>query len=143
MISPKLSILMVAMSVVGAVSPMAAMAQDTATNALDVSNIAAQAADTSADDNVQPNNAEVSQSQSVEAECEGEECESGDASAEDLTQVSDIDQANEIRTGNVNQDQREINQENEIANIRICSLSEVSVDAVASPEELGCLDPRL
>jgi FKBP-type peptidyl-prolyl cis-trans isomerase (trigger factor) len=105
MISPRLSILMVAMSVVGVVSPMAAMAQETeentAANILDQANTAANVADTSADDNVQVNNAEVSQSIANVAACDdkcGPEVETGDN-----TNVAVVDQENEIETGDVEQ----------------------------------------
>ncbi len=123
MISPRLSILMVAMSVVGAVSPMAAMAQDenTAANVFDVSNTAAQVADTSADRNVLVNNAEVEQSIENEAECD-DRC-GASVEVRDQIQVSEIDQDNEIRTGDVEQEQEDIEQENELEDIVAVALA--------------------
>jgi hypothetical protein len=129
MISPKLSILMVAMSVVGAVSPMAAMAQDTVTNALDVSNTAAQVADTSADDNVEVNDADVSQSNQNEAECE-DDCEAS-VEARDQIQFSNVERENSIETGDVEQEQEEIEQANSLED----------VDAIAIGPILCCSDP--
>jgi len=114
---------MVAMSVVGAVSPMAAMAQDenTAANVFDVSNTAAQVADTSADRNVLVNNAEVEQSIENEAECD-DRC-GASVEIRDQTQVSEIDQDNEIRTGDVEQEQEDIEQENELEDIVAVALA--------------------
>jgi len=114
---------MVAMSVVGAVSPMAAMAQDenTAANVFDVSNTIANVADTSADDNVQVNNAEVEQSIENEAECD-DRC-GASVEVRDQIQVSEIDQDNEIRTGDVEQEQEDIEQENELEDIVAVALA--------------------
>jgi len=119
---------MVAMTVVGAVSPMAAMAQetddDTAVNVFDLSNIAAQVADTSADNNVQVNDADVQQSIENEAECD-DEC-GADVTVRDQIQLSNVEQENEISTGDVEQEQEEIEQAN--------SLEDVDAVAVAG----GC-----
>src|SRR5829696_5771422 len=127
MISTRLSILMVAMTAFGAVSPMAAMAQednDLAANVFSLSNTAAQVADTSADNNLQVNNAEVKQSIENEAECD-DEC-GADVTVRDQIQVSEIEQENEIETGDVEQEQEEIEQAN--------SLEDVDAVAVAG----GC-----
>src|SRR5215204_4249649 len=124
MISTRLSILMVAMTAFGAVSPMAAMAQDdTAANVFDVSNTVAQVADTSADDNVQVNNAEVRQSIENEAECD-DRC-GASVEVRDQIQVSEIDQDNEIRTGDVEQTQRDIDASNEVRDILQIALADL------------------
>jgi hypothetical protein len=106
MITPRLTALIVAMSALGASGPLAAMAQEeevnTAANILSQANTAANVADTSADDNVQVNNAEVSQSIANVAACDdkcGPEVETGDN-----TNFAEVDQENEIETGDVTQD---------------------------------------
>src|SRR5215204_1446179 len=129
MISTRLSILMVAMTAFGAVSPMAAMAQpdnDVAANVLDQSNTFAQIADTSADDNVQVNNAEVKQSIENEAECD-DRC-GASVEVRDQIQVSEIEQENEIRTGDVEQEQEDIEQENELEDIVAVALADLDFD---------------
>ena len=118
---------MVAMTAFGAVSPMAAMAQDdTAANVFDLSNTVAQVADTSADDNVQVNNAEVRQSIENEAECD-DQC-GASVEVRDQIQVSEIDQDNEIRTGDVEQEQEDIEQENELEDIVAVALADLDFD---------------
>jgi hypothetical protein len=124
MISPRLSILMVAMSVVGAVSPMAAMAQDdTAANVFEASNTVAQVADTSADKNVQVNSATVKQSIENEAECD-DQC-GPEVTTGDNTQTSTIEQENEIETGDVEQTQTDITQEAEIEEVLAIALADL------------------
>jgi TolA-binding protein len=128
MISTRLSILMVAMTAFGAVSPMAAMAQDddTAANVFSLSNTAAQIADTSADDNVQVNNAEVKQSIENEAECD-DQC-GAEINVDDQTQISNVEQENEIETGDVDQDQDDIEQENELEDIVAIALADLDLE---------------
>jgi hypothetical protein len=127
MILSKLSVLVVAMTVVGAVSPMAAMAQDddTAANVFSLSNTAAQVADTSADNNLQVNNAEVKQSIENEAECD-DQC-GAEVNVDDQTQVSVIEQENEIETGDVEQEQEDIEQENEFEDIVAVALADLDL----------------
>jgi hypothetical protein len=127
MISTRLSILMVAMTAFGAVSPMAAMAQDddTAANVFSLSNTAAQVADTSADDNVQVNNAEVKQSIENEAECD-DQC-GARIEVDDQTQISNVEQENEIETGDVEQEQEDIEQENELEDIVAIALADLDL----------------
>jgi TolA-binding protein len=126
MISTRLSILMVAMTAFGAVSPMAAMAQDdTAANVFDLSNTVAQVADTSADDNVQVNNAEVKQSIENEAECD-DRC-GASVEVRDQTQISNVEQENEIETGDVEQEQEDIEQENEFEDIIAVALADLDL----------------
>jgi hypothetical protein len=117
---------MVAMTAFGAVSPMAAMAQDdTAANVFDLSNTVAQVADTSADDNVQVNNAEVKQSIENEAECD-DRC-GASVEVRDQIQVSEIEQENEIETGDVEQEQEDIEQENELEDIVAIALADLDL----------------
>jgi hypothetical protein len=129
MISTRLSILMVAMTAFGAVSPMAAMAQeednDLAANVFEASNTVAQVADTSADNNVQVNNAEVKQSIENEAECD-DQC-GAEVNVDDQTQVSVIEQENEIETGDVEQEQEDIEQENEFEDIVAVALADLDL----------------
>jgi hypothetical protein len=119
---------MVAMTAFGAVSPMAAMAQDddTAANVFSLSNTAAQIADTSADDNVQVNNAEVKQSIENEAECD-DRC-GAEINVDDQTQISNVEQENEIETGDVDQDQDDIEQENELEDIVAIALADLDLE---------------
>src|SRR5215204_1594489 len=127
MISTRLSILMVAMTAFGAVSPMAAMAQDDiAANVFDLSNTVAQVADTSADDNVQVNNAEVKQSIENEAECD-DRC-GASVEVRDQIQVSEIEQENEIETGDVEQTQRDIDASNEVRDVIQVALADLDLD---------------
>jgi TolA-binding protein len=130
MISTRLSILMVAMTAFGAVSPMAAMAQeednDLAANVFEASNTVAQVADTSADNNVQVNNAEVKQSIENEAECD-DRC-GAEVNVDDQTQISDIEQENEIETGDVEQEQEDIEQENELEDIFAIALADLDLE---------------
>jgi hypothetical protein len=118
---------MVAMTAFGAVSPMAAMAQDddTAANVFSLSNTAAQIADTSADDNVQVNNAEVKQSIENEAECD-DQC-GAEINVDDQTQISNVEQENEIETGDVEQEQEDIEQENELEDIVAIALADLDL----------------
>jgi TolA-binding protein len=126
MISTRLSILMVAMTAFGAVSPMAAMAQDDiAANVFEASNTVAQVADTSADDNVQVNNAEVKQSIENEAECD-DQC-GASVEVRDQIQVSEIEQENEIETGDIEQEQEDIEQENEFEDIIAVALADLDL----------------
>ena len=114
MISPRLSILMVAMSVVGTVAPMAAMAQESE-NELDVGNTeAAQEVVTAAStavENNQNNDATVLQVQETSLRTgDSERCD--DCGSIDIerasvgTQESEIEQSNEadIETGDIDQD---------------------------------------
>jgi hypothetical protein len=121
---------MVAMTAFGAVSPMAAMAQeednDAAVNTFSLSNIAAQVADTSADDNVQVNNAEVKQSIKNSAECD-DDCEA-EVEVDDQTQISNVEQENEIETGDVEQEQEDIEQENELEDIIAIALADLDLE---------------
>jgi len=120
---------MVAMTAFGAVSPMAAMAQpdnDLATNLFDQSNTFAQIADTSADDNVQVNNAEVKQSIENEAECD-DRC-GASVEVRDQIQVSEIEQENEIETGDVEQTQRDIDASNEVRDVIQVALADLDLD---------------
>jgi hypothetical protein len=118
---------MVAMTAFGAVSPMAAMAQDddTAANVFSLSNTVAQIADTSADDNVQVNNAEVKQSIENEAECD-DQC-GASVEVRDQIQVSEIEQENEIETGDIEQEQEDIEQENELEDIVAIALADLDL----------------
>jgi hypothetical protein len=117
---------MVAMTAFGAVSPMAAMAQDDiAANVFDLSNTVAQVADTSADDNVQVNNAEVKQSIENEAECD-DRC-GASVEVRDQIQVSEIEQENEIETGDIEQEQEDIEQENELEDIVAIALADLDL----------------
>jgi hypothetical protein len=111
---------------------MAAMAQDndTAANVFDLSNTVAQVADTSADNNVQVNDADVQQSIENEAECD-DEC-GADIAVRDQIQLSNVEQENEISTGDVEQDQEEIEQAN--------SLEDVITVAIEGPA-VPCCDP--
>jgi hypothetical protein len=104
MLSPRLTALIVAMSALGASGPLAAMAQETniAENFLGQANTATNVADTSADGNVQVNDAKVSQSIENIAECD-DEC-GPEVSTGDNTNVAEVDQENEIETGDVTQD---------------------------------------
>jgi hypothetical protein len=130
MITPKLTAALVAMTALVGVAPGAVFAQDsdtdTAANVFDVSNAVANVADTSADENVQVNSARVDQSQSVEAECE-DDCEA-EAEAEDLTQISNIEQENEIETGDVEQTNEDIEQENELEDIIAVALADLDLE---------------
>ena len=130
MISTRLSILMVAMTAFGAVSPMAAMAQeednDLAANVFEASNTVAQVADTSADNNVQVNNAEVKQSIENEAECD-DQC-GASIEVDDQTQISNVEQENEIETGDVEQEQEDIEQENELEEIVAIALADLDLE---------------
>jgi hypothetical protein len=119
---------MVAMTAFGAVSPMAAMAQednDLAANVFEASNTVAQVADTSADDNVQVNNAEVKQSIKNSAECD-DDCEA-EVEVDDQTQISNVEQENEIETGDVEQEQEDIEQENEFEDIIAVALADLDL----------------
>ena len=120
---------MVAMTAFGAVSPMAAMAQeednDLAANVFEASNTVAQIADTSADDNVQVNNAEVKQSIENEAECD-DRC-GASVEVRDQIQVSEIEQENEIETGDIEQEQEDIEQENELEDIVAIALADLDL----------------
>ena len=129
MISPRLSILMVAMTAFGAIGPVAAMAQptddDTAANVVDLSNTFAQIADTSADDNVQVNNAEVKQSIKNSAECD-DQC-GASVEVRDQIQVSEIDQENEIETGDASNEVRDVEQENEFEDNILVALADLDL----------------
>ena len=121
---------MVAMTAFGAVSPMAAMAQeednDLAANVFEASNTVAQVADTSADNNVQVNNAEVKQSIENEAECD-DQC-GASIEVDDQTQISNVEQENEIETGDVEQEQEDIEQENELEDIVAIALADLDLE---------------
>jgi len=120
---------MVAMTAFGAVSPMAAMAQpdnDVAANVLDQSNTFAQIADTSADDNVQVNSATVKQSIENEAECD-DRC-GASVEVRDQTQTVELDQENEIETGDVEQTQRDIDASNEVRDVIQVALADLDLD---------------
>jgi hypothetical protein len=137
MITPKLTAALVAMTALVGVAPGAVFAQDmiaeedgtsdtdTAFNEFLVSNTVANVADTSADGNLQVNSATVSQSQSVEAECE-DDC-SAEADAEDLTQISNIEQENSIETGDVEQTNEDIEQENSLEEILAIALADLDL----------------
>jgi hypothetical protein len=120
---------MVAMTAFGAIGPVAAMAQptddDTAANVVDLSNVFAQIADTSADDNVQVNNAEVDQSIKNSAECD-DQC-GADVTTRDQIQVSDIEQENEIETGDVEQEAEDVEQENDVEDLVQVALADLDL----------------
>jgi hypothetical protein len=130
MITPKLTAALVVMTALAGVAPGAVFAQDdgtsdtdTAANVFDVSNTIANIADTSADDNTQINNAEVEQEQSGEAECD-DDCS---AEVSDLTQISSVEQENEIETGDVEQEANDNEQENELEEIVAVALADLDL----------------
>jgi hypothetical protein len=125
MITPKLTAALVVMTALTGVAPAAVFAQDTdtAANVFDVSNTIANVADTSADDNTQVNNAEVDQRQSGEAECD-DDCS---AEVSDLTQISSVEQENEIETGDVDQEANDNEQENELDDIVAVALADLDL----------------
>ena len=111
------------MTAIGAITPMAAMAQstddDTAANVvgcfpqpcLEI----VQSAETSADDNVQVNDADVKQSIKNSAECD-DQCGASFAGRDDMSdqeQFPRIVQENEIGTGDASNSATDAEQENE------------------------------
>ena len=119
---------MVAMTAFGAIGPVAAMAQDDndlAANVLSGSNTFAQIADTSADDNVQVNNAEVKQSIKNSAECD-DQC-GADVTTRDQIQVSNIEQENEIETGDATNTATDVEQENEFEDNILVALADLDL----------------
>jgi len=120
---------MVAMTAFGAIGPVAAMAQptddDLAANVLSGSNTFAQIADTSADDNVQVNNAEVKQSIKNSAECD-DRC-GASVEVRDQIQVSEIDQENEIETGDATNNAEDVEQENEFEDNILVALADLDL----------------
>jgi hypothetical protein len=136
MITPKLTAVLVAMTALVGAGPVAVFGQaaapmdpadetdtDTAVNEFLVSNTIANVADTSADDNTQINNAEVDQEQSGEAECD-DDCS---ASVFDLTQISNVEQENEIETGDVDQEANDNEQSNELDEILAIALADLDL----------------
>jgi hypothetical protein len=146
MITPKLTAALVVMTALAGLAPAAVFAQDAVplalvtdprdgddgtsvedivSNAISTSQSAVQAADTSADDNNQINNAEVTQTQVASAACV-EDCEDVSASQEDLEQESDVDQDNSIETGDVDQEQ-DVEQDQELEDIVQFALDELTL----------------
>ena len=128
MITPKLTAALVVMTALAGLAPAAVFAQedtDTAANVFDVDQTVAQVADSSADDNVQVNNAEVKQSIENEAECD-DDC-GAEVNVDDQTQISNVEQENEIETGDVEQEQEDIEQENEFEDILAIALADLDL----------------
>jgi hypothetical protein len=107
------AIAITALGFYGSVDTMSAFAQ-VVENRISTSQDATQAADSSADDNTQVNNAEVTQTQAAIASCE-EYC-NVEAEQEDNTQTSTVTQSNSIRTGDVTQEQ-DVTQTQELEDI--------------------------